>query len=389
MTDMQDLLKEYYAKKPTISALQAGPFFSMVTKDKNWQGKDLHRVPLQYGFAQSISGTASSVFGSPLNAQVDTFDVTRRRIYGETQIDRELLQSSTDSMSLLKAYDAQIKGLEKGIAREWSTHMFLDGTGAIGRVSSGTTTITLTNAGDAINFYVGMKVAFHANLTGTTVDANTATVTAVNVGAGTVIVDDGTSVTSNDYIFRVGNKNKTPHGLAGWVPSTAPTAGDSWFGVDRSVAVELLSGQRLDLSSGGSLEDGLIELASLIGTFSGSPDVAFCSFATWARLAKALQGRGFVNLRDVTVGQVGFKALELAVPGGTVKLMADNSCPSNKVYMLSMDAVKLVSTGDLIQVVDEDSTLVRSTTSDAFNVRVASYGNLIVTAPNACGVLSL
>ena len=76
-------------------------------------------------------------------------------------------------------------------------------------------------------------------------------------------------------------------GLAAWMPLVAPTAGDNFWGIDRSTDVTRLAGVRFDGSSE-SIEEALVDAASLVAREGGQPDMCFMNFASYAALEKAL-----------------------------------------------------------------------------------------------------
>lgn len=384
------LLKEYILKHkvPNVS-LKADPFYTMVKKDPSWLGQNTLRVGIQYANPQNVSSDATTAFAGTGNSSQLAFTVTRARKYSKAQIDRELLLSSTDEYSLLKAADAQLKGAAESAARALSIELFRDGTGALGQISSiSTNTVTLTTASDALNFEIGMVCTSYATATtSTSTDGNSLTVTGVNVTSGTVIFSANTGLDASDYLFRTGDKGGVAlTGLAGWIPATAPSASENFNGQDRSVAPERLAGSRLTASTGTSLEEAAIEIAAQIGRMGGSTDTFILSFDKWSAFQKLLTGR--VIIQEHKVGEVGFDAIMINVPGGRAKVMASNACPSNRMYALNMDTWKLATLGDTIGKVDEDVALLRGT-GDNFEIRYATYGNLICTNPSSNGVVLL
>src|SRR5690606_37988352 len=112
-----------------------------------------------------------------------------------------------------------------------------------------TNTITLTEADDVRNFKIGMTLIASANADGSTPRTGSAVVTAVDEDTGTVTVDSAAGITSfanSDYLFRKGDPGTCVDGLEVMFPLTAPTTGDSFRGVDRSVDVRRLAGCRVN-----------------------------------------------------------------------------------------------------------------------------------------------
>ena len=72
-----------------------------------------------------------------------------------------------------------------------------------------------------------------------------------------------------------------------WIPATAPSAGDAFWGVDRSKDVTRMAGVRFDGSSE-SIEEALIDGAALVAREGGQPDYCFMNFTSYAALEKSL-----------------------------------------------------------------------------------------------------
>lgn len=388
VSTFSDLLKEYYTKHPVaVTGLEKDPFYTMLKKNTAWGGMDQLRIGVQYGFAQNVSAAAATSYAGTADASVDAFYLKRARKFNKASLNRELMLASRDELSLLKSTVAQIDGAAKAVARAISVELFRDSSGAIGQISSiNSSTITLTNPKDAINFEIGMKVTTYASksyATGSspssTDDGNSLTVQNINYSAGTVTLSASTGLTNSDYVFPVGTKAAALSGLEAWCPATAPSAGESFWTVDRSVHVERLAGSRVDATTGMSLTEALIEGAAAVSTHGGKVDTFFVSFDKWSALTKLLQGAAF---QEFNVGKIGFDSIVITVPGGKARVVCSNACPSDRIFGVNMDALELVSIGETVQFADEDSKLLREANADSFEVRVASYCNLACYDPS-------
>ena len=91
-----------------------------------------------------------------------------------------------------------------------------------------------------------------------------------------------------------------------------------------------------------------------------------------------------VHYMDVSVGKIGFRALEVHGGTGPIKVVADMSCPSNVVWLLQMDTWKLYTSGPAPKILDEDGLkFLRQATSDGYEVRWGYRGNLACDFPGA------
>lgn len=229
-----------------------------------------------------------------------------------------------------------------------------DGTGVIGTISSntGTYVLTLTVPQQAINFELGMTLVSAVAGTSASLDTGTATVTARDIQAGTVTVTaNGGWTPTNTHVLSVqGNKiasatGQLNQGLKGWLPLTAPTAGDSFGGVDRSADVANLSGWRLTTSTG-TLATDTKALANLISRNSSSkPDIALYSYANFDTLENLVDNKTRYPMpgRDVDVF---YEALQIGFAKGRLSCMADSFMDEDRFYVLQSDTWTLWSPGN-------------------------------------------
>jgi hypothetical protein len=228
----------------------------------------------------------------------------------------------------------------------------------------------LVDSSTVVNFEVGMALVSYSVSAQTPTQSTSAAsgyVIAVNRSSGTVTVSAtqggsaGTPTnwsTSFKYLAVEGditfasNGLRTANGsllkvtgLPGWLPTTAPSSGDSFWGVDRSVDVTRLAGVRFDGSSE-SIEEALIDGAALVAREGGQPDMCFMNFTSYAALEKALGSKvQYVDVKHEEA-DIAFAGIRVHAPYGPITVIPDRSCPSQTAYLLSMDNWKLRSLGE-------------------------------------------
>jgi hypothetical protein len=82
-----------------------------------------------------------------------------------------------------------------------------------------------------------------------------------------------------------------PIGLGGWLPVTRPTSGDSFYGIDRSIAPDRLAGQYVsqgDLGGSATKVDAVTELFRLCVRAGGLPDIIMVNDQDYAELLAEL-----------------------------------------------------------------------------------------------------
>lgn len=393
LTSQNAVMKELYGQPiQTVEDLvyRTNPLLALLKKDESAGGKYIP-VPII-----TSPGTSSSTFSSALSDQSpsesNAFLMTRKKDYAIATIDWEtVLASQTDKEAFVKALKFAVDGAFRGCTNRIATKLFLDGTGTFGAISTigsvGTGIIQLTNVGDVARFE--KNDVLQANATsGGTPRATLGYVIAVNRRAGQITVSD-TSVTgaagnptgwtTSDSLLIRGNNNACIAGLSAWLPSTAPTTGDSFYGVDRSEEVERLSGWYHD-GSGQNIEEAIIDLLSFVSREGGMPDKFITNPISYAALEKQLGSKvQYTTLEGP--GKIRFNALKINGPSGVIDVLQDRSCPSATGFALQMDTWTLLSLDRAPHVEDYGSDEFLRTTADAVEARVNSYSNLACNAP--------
>lgn len=224
----------------------------------------------------------------------------------------------------------------------------------------------------------------------------------VNRSAGTFTIDNraagtGLGASAGDWLFIAGDRVTSSYtfasarkiaGLEAWNPITAPTTGDSFFGVDRSVDVTRLSGQRLDISAL-QPEEGYITALAALAREDSEPSHIFTSFNDEKNLKLALGSR--VDAEYTSVGDIGFESIRLRGPNGTVKVYADRNAPVGYARLLQLDTWELKHLGDLVNKGDAagDGGMAREYQADRFEGRMSFYGNVLCYAPHKNMVATL
>jgi hypothetical protein len=245
--------RRYSDKQVTEVATREHATLDQLTKEGGFNGSGFY-YPITYGNPQGISGTfltaqsgASSLKGVQLAA-------SRKKKYGVITIDGEAIAAARgDKGAFYDLVTRVTDGVLDEMGDSLAFDLFRDGTGMRGRGASiSTNTVTLSNPEDVRNFKVGMTVIASPNANGTSARTGSTTIAALSRSAGTILLTSAAAITSlgaTDYYFRAGDVGTCMEGFESSTPLTAPTAGDSFRGIDRSVDVEALSGTRVTTAS--------------------------------------------------------------------------------------------------------------------------------------------
>jgi len=404
LASMNAALKELYDGQVVENLVYAdNPFLAMVPKKTDFGGK-YKPIPIITGASQGRSSTFANAQTNQSAVQIESFLLTRKSDYSIATIDNQtMLASATDKMSFLEGSKIVIDGAIRSITLSLASSLFRSGTGSIGSIATGGITsgvITLADPNSVVQFEVNMVL--QANATdGGTPRAALGYVIAVNRSAGTVTVSatglggaagSPAAWAAGDFLLVQGDVNAKVSGLQAWLPATAPTSSDSFYGVNRSVDTVRLAGVRYD-GSAQPIEEALVDGSSLIAREGGKPGIAVMSYASYAALEKALGAKvQYVDMQGKAEhANIAFRGIMVNGANTMIKCFPDRNCPSQTAFLLQMDTWCLNSLGDAPQILryGDGLEMLRVANADAGEVRVGYYANLACQAPGWSGQLSL
>lgn len=405
-TSFTPLLKELYTSQ-RIEDLAFGDnrLLKYLTKDENYAGKKMP-IPIKYGLPQGRSRTFAAGKANITTSKYTDFYLTVGEDFGFVEIDHFTMKlARNDIGAFLRAKEPEVDGMFKNMGRTMSIELYGNGSGARGRISApgASTTVTLVSHKDVFKFEEGqiLKLASdspQAGVAGAGVRSGRMQIVTINYDNGTFTVDQNVTTAiaaaaDLDYIYIEGDYAECAAGLAGWFPSTAPTSGDDWFDVDRSVN-NRLSGVIYDAATAGDgPSKSLIKLLNKVavyakGTSVGLPDAVWTGTDFWAALEIELGPKTmYYDPEDEAVANVGFSAIRINFEGGSIPVFPDMDAPENLAYATNKKSLKLWSVGAAPALFDEDGlTSLRSTTANALDIQAYSYWNIGCDAPVANGV---
>lgn len=403
MTTMDAILKEQYPSERIENLVyQDNALLAMLPKAEDFGG-DVMVIPLIYGNPQGRSASISVAIAKAASAapQLQKFNLTRVKNYSVATMDGETLDATEgNAAAFVSAFTLTMDTAIQSLKRSAGVSVFRSGFGDIGRVGSITSnTIFMLNPSDITNFEVDMTLRASSSQNAAVLRAGTMTITAVDrsLDAPSITVDSVagvTGLTANDWLFQDGDRqdSATPSalmlsGLAAWLPATAPTS-TPFFGVNRSLDVTRLGGQRLDRTAA-PIEEALLDGAYLVGREGGKLTHYFMSYEKYNELIKAL-GSKVQYIDFVGTANVGFRGVEINGPRGVIKCIPDQNCPTDRVYGLQLDTWKLHSLKKFVRVLDRDGqTILRQTNADGYEVRIGYYAQMRTSAPGYNCVISV
>lgn len=389
LTSFQAALKQHYTNERVENMVyKDNPLFAMIPKYEQFGGDNL-KLPIKFGIPQGRSATFSTAQSNKTNSQYRAFLLTRNRDYSLASIDNETIEASKgNANAFFEAATSEIDGAIEACVRSLAIDLYGNGSGSRGEVAAAATgtSLQLENIESVTNFEVGMELVFSTAEGGGSVKSGVVTVNGVNRDTGELTVDalsaidGGTGVADGDFIFQEGDYDLKIKGLRAWLPESAPTSGDNFFGVDRSADATRLAGIRFD-GSALPLEEALVEAAARAAREGGKPDYCFMSYEKFAELEKSLGSK--VQYVDKHINpEIGFRGIMIHGPRGTITVIPDQNCPQDRAFMLSLQYWKLYSLGKAPKILDSDGLkMLRETSADAVEVRVGYYAQLGCRAP--------
>jgi len=401
MTKFGPGLKAYYSnQKVENMTYKDYPFYAMVPKKKDFFGKN-YPLPIQIGNPQGRSHTFAKAKANQTSSVYKDFTLTRVKDYSLATVDNEVAEASeNDKGAFLKALTNEIDSAIRSSASSMGSMVYGDGSGCIGQISAGTnvatTTLTLAVADDIVNFEVGMTLVFAAARSSGSLRNSGATLSILSIdrGAGSMVlsaaINTVTGTIAGDFVFIDGDRNLAVSGLAAWLPETAPTSGDSFFGVDRSVDSTRLAGVRYD-GSALSIEEALVGGLTLCNREGGNPKIVFMNYTDWSNLELALGSKvQYMVTEAFGRADIGFQGIQVKTNKGVANCVADPFCPRGVAYGITMESWALYSLKEPIRILDLDGNkILRTSDADAVELRVGGYFQLGCNAPGHNVVISL
>lgn len=383
--------------KPIFTTVQeqfypTSPLIALLKKNEQFQGEHI-RVPIRYA-PQHGSHTFSYAKANKYPSGQIRFEVTRAKDYAIGGIEIEALRAATDKGAVAEGLAVETEALAYASWRALAHGIYRNGGGARAQVASGmaSNTITLANTDDIVFFEKGMMLdgsAADGTSGAATVGGTNARIVAIDRSAGT-LTNSGANwnaatgingLLANWYLFRQGDFSKSLKGLLAWLPLTAPTAGDSFFNVDRSVDTVRLAGNRVAAKA--SIESTLLEGMRVTFREGGMCSHIFVNPLRFAELVESLGSKvQYQNVQSPDVPKIGFKAVTIVGQNGEAKVVSDPNCPTGYAFGLKLDEWELASLGPLVAVQDDDGNkMLRDSDDDSVELRIGSYRNLICKKP--------
>jgi hypothetical protein len=394
VTDVENYLKDVFATGYADEATRIHPGLDKISKPDivAYDYKYLIKISNSQNIAVGDDNLAAAqaVGGSSKSKRL-TFDpsiMSGEAILPVTQLELSLRGSTYAFGSLI---ETEVDGLQDEFYTRRGFQLYRDSFSARGQISNISGNIlTVLNALDVVNLVVGMPLNASVNSNGTSPRTGTMNILSVDIDDGTITVDNAGAISGlsvNDYMFLSTEINQLAlEGMGLSTPLLAPTAGDSFRGLDRSVDVARLAGSRLTTSSAtGTLEQNIIKLIAKIRTVGGK-----CNFAAMhSDRAQELRTRLGAKVRYMDGGSAtyGFNSFMFDAPGGTIEVIDDPDCPSTAAWVGNSGSHELPTLDALVRIDESDGNWAyKKPSNDQIGVRIRSVAQYLQREPRNFGV---
>lgn len=387
--------RKFGGKKPQEIIERDHVRFKRMRKKPGFNGQD-YDYHLLTGNPQAISGAFSSAQTAAASATSKGKRpvATRKAKYGIVRLDYQAILASQGNDGAF--YDLTVRETNGTLITFGDRHafdMYGDGTAARGIVSSVLgNVVTLTISDNVRNFSEGQILIADDTATGASPRSGTAKVASIG-GTNTITLDNAAGIsglTGGDYLFIDGEQSTAVEGLAVCTPLTEPSSGDSFRGIDRSVNVPRLSGQRIsDLNS--TIEENLglgCVKCSQVG-LAHVPTEAYLNPINFFQVARR-QGAKVMYTNDITTAKIGFQYIDIITATGAMRVFSDPDCPTTLGYGENPMYDYVHHLGDFPHVVkDGDKPMCTINDALGFEGRYVSFGNYIQEDPAAHFVIRI
>jgi hypothetical protein len=379
ITQYSNYADVFYRKHPTLWKVVNAE--RMTGHDGEFVG-DQFSYSVEYGGNQSVSGTVAK-------AQLVDGSSTGKKFLAVATEKHGILTIKGLAVAASKgpgAYvDAITKATDDTLYSETRRLAFdlMRGSGIRGqRASASTNVITLTGARQVRNFEIGMNIGASANADGSTPRVGATKVASVDRPNNKITLVSAAAITSfadNDYLFVDGEPATCMKGMDVASPLVAPTGGDNFRGVDRSVFPEYLAGTRLTtaVSLANIVEDNIELAATEVADLGGEITDCVMGLKQFGQIKSRTQAQ----VEYVMTGgeaKIGFATIVIYTNAGPIRCWGEPDIDVTLVRGYNSSAHYIRKIGELVHInKDDGQILVRSATTDAVEGRTRFLGDYI------------
>lgn len=389
------IFKDIFQGKATSMATRGKPMLNRIAKLDDLEGNQIlqpWRGQLHTGATHTFSDAQTDDTSNDILRPA----ITSKDLYAVINFEAKAFKQSRSNIGSylrIKAKETQeqFEYLGQTMERElWRGASLGQPSAAPAVVSGSTYTFSMKAAADIKNIHKGQVILAWTTSSGSgTSRSGVGTVTKVAHKANTVTATfdvNPSAWTNGDYLFLRGARTTTD--TLGWtsiqdyIPSSDPTSGESFKGVDRSELPNYYAGWRGDTY--GTIEETVQQLAVVMAPYTnalafGGTEV-WVSPTNWQRLNAESGARLLRDQGGTAV--MGYKGFRIATAAGDFPVMSGPFVPDSDIFLLDQSTWELHTLGELVHLTDEDGLeMLRKASADQFEMRWRSWAELYCNAP--------
>lgn len=396
-SDVAFIMKRRYSDRASAAiTMRDHPSYYEIAKEESMDGSDF-RYAVTSGNPQSIGSgfsTAQGQAGATAPLQGAQFAATPVLKYGVLKLDGPSMQRARGNKgSFFDFVTRHADGMLEELGADIAYDLQGDGNGIRGQIATGGISgnvLTLTEQRDVDHFKRGMTIGAATGATGLTgVRVGTSYVTAIDRANKKITLNSVAAIASlaaGDYLFRAGDPGNCIEGMEKCTPLTAPTAGDSFRGVDRSVDVEAFAGVRINNTAiypDEILGDLAVECQILNKSLTRGVMYPTKFQETVKRLGAKVEYHNPGGNADI-----GFESFTIHAAGKALKVISDPDCRINRTRAWNPRSHVLKHFDEVVHWIRTGSGAQSqwSTTTDGIEMRSRFHGQYVQYDPSEHGV---
>lgn len=374
--------KRYSDRQATFVATREHPTLYSITQEMGLDGQDF-TYPMITTNPQGIGNTVAGAQSASETLQGKQFVTDAKIKYGVITLNGiAILKARGNQASFINLVTRTTDGQLDELGADVAFDLHRTGSGMRGRRASiSGNVITLTDAKDVDHFKLKMTIGAAQNADGTSPRTGTAKVVGISRSTKKITLDDQSTILSfqdNDYLFRANSIGGGIEGMALATPLAAPTSGDSYRTVDRSIDVEALAGSRQDDTSKFP-EQVIGDLAVAIRRMGKRVRRACLIPEAFQSMVNRLGAKVVYN-NPGGQADVGFEEIAIHAAGGVIQVMSDPDADPTfvRVWRDDAHAMKYLDNSLIHIVRDPDGRQqMRQTADDGIEIRGRTASNYL------------
>lgn len=374
--------KRYSNRQVTFVATREHPTLFTITQERGLDGSDF-TYPMITTNPQGIANSVANAQSAAETLQGKQFVTSEKVKYGVITISGlAILKAEGNEAAFINLVTRTTDGQLDELGADVAFDLHRDGTGRRGRRASIVgNVVTLTEQKDTDHFKLKMTVAAATGSDGTGARTGSAKIVGISRSAKTITLDDQSTILSfsdNDYLYRANSLTGGIEGMALATPLAAPTPGDAYRTVDRSIDVEALAGSRQDDASKFP-EQVIGDLAVSIRRLGKRVRRAVLIPEAFQSMVNRLGAKVVYN-NPGGQADIGFEEIMIHAAGGVISVMSDPDADPTliRVWRDDAHAMKYLDTSLIHIVRDPDGRQqMRQTADDGIEIRGRTASNYL------------